>query len=158
MVGELNFNTKWTEDYLKTNYPDYYPNCGQDCDDKRLIKYIKRARKAGYDDSQIKEILLKNEWAPWIIDQAIELVKISRTSGPKYTSEKNPVTVYLDVDVLKAIEKRAKKNMFTVQDQVEDILRRSCVRVTKIKQDSDKLDDMFIKLFSRRDSGRPRKE
>lgn len=156
MVGELNFNTKWTESYLKENYPDYYPNCGQDSEDKRLLKYIKRARKAGYDDSQIKEILLKNEWAPWIIDQAIELVKISRASGPKYTSEKNPVTVYLDVDVLKAIEKRAKKNMFTVQDQVEDILRRSCVRGTKIKQDSDKLDDMFIKLFSRRDTGRPR--
>jgi hypothetical protein len=150
-------NSGFTEDYLKKNYPGYYPDCGQDSKDKRLIKYIKNARKAGYDDSQLKEILLKNGWAPWIIDEALLTVKISKSSGPKYSSIKNPITVYLDIEVMEAIEKRAKKNMFTLQDQIEDILRRSCVQSKKIKQDEDKLDDMFVRLFSRKNTGRPKK-
>ena len=65
--------------------------------------------------------------------------------------------IYLEHEVKELIEKRAKKNMFTLEEQIEDILRRSCVNTKKAKSFADeKLDDNFIKLFSRRNTGRQR--
>jgi hypothetical protein len=122
-----------------------------------LIKFVKEARKRGYDDSQIKEALLKNDWQLDIINAGFAIAKINKDSGPKYTV-KNQVMIYLDSEVLKALDKRAKKNMFSLNEQIEDILRRSCIMGKKIKQQEDELDDMFVKLFSRKDVGRPRKE
>ena len=53
--------------------------------------------------------------------------------------------------------KRAKKNMLTVPEQIEDIIRRSCVNTKKNSEAQDNVDDAFLKLFSRKTSGRPRK-
>ena len=48
------------------------------------------------------------------------------------------------------IEKRAKRNMLTVPEQIEDIVRRSCVNTKKNSEVQDKVDDLFLKLFSRK--------
>jgi len=110
---------------------------------KELVKFIIKARKRGFDDYQIKEPLLKNSWAIDEIEDAFASLK------PKY-KYKNKVSIFLDNELLKIIEKRAKKNMFTIPEQIEDILRRSCVNVKKVKKQDEKLDDMLVSLFSRR--------
>lgn len=108
-----------------------------------LTKFIKEARSKGYDDLQIKEILMKHSWPIEEIEKAFSSFK------PKYKF-KNKVCIFLDTDLLKIIEKRAKKSMFTIPEQIEDILRRSCVRTKSMKAQSEKLDDMLITLFSRK--------
>ena len=122
---------------------------------QELVLFIAEARKRGFDDSQIKDSLLRHNWPLAEINAAFNSLKITASSGPKY-QDKNRLTVYLGNDVLKALEKRAKKNMFNLHEQVEDILRRSCTRAKQAGQDTDKIDDMFVKVFSRKSCGRPR--
>ena len=43
------------------------------------------------------------------------------------------------------------------QEQIEDIVRRSCVNAKKTSETQDNVDDLFLKLFSRKNTGRPRK-
>ena len=109
---------------------------------KELVEFIREARKRGFDDYQIKEPLLKNGWPIEEIEKAFCILK------PKYKF-KNKVSLFLDSDILKIIEKRAKKNMFTISEQIEDILRRSCIRLKPTKKE-EKLDDLLVSLFSRR--------
>lgn len=109
----------------------------------QLTKFIKQARSKGYDDLQIKEILMKHSWPVDEIERAFSAFK------PKYKF-KNKVCIFLDTDLLKIIEKRAKKNLFAIPEQIEDILRRSCVRTKSMKAETEKLDDMLISLFSRK--------
>ena len=61
------------------------------------------------------------------------------------------VTVSIDEDVKKIISKRAKKNMLSLKEQVEEILRQSAVR-TKAGQGTSKFstDDKLVEIFSRR--------
>jgi len=109
----------------------------------QLTKFIKEARNRGYDDLQIKEILMKHSWPVDEIENGFSKLK------PKYKF-KNKVSIFLDTDLLKIIEKRAKKNLFAIPEQIEDILRRSCIRTKNMKAESEKLDDMLITLFSRK--------
>jgi len=109
---------------------------------KELVNFIKEARKRGFDDWQIKEPLLKNNWPIEEIEKAFCALK------PKYKF-KNKVSLFLDSDILKIIDKRAKKNMFTTSEQIEDILRRSCIRLNTTKK-AEKLDDLLVSLFSRK--------
>ena len=113
-----------------------------------LVKFIKEARRRGFDDYQIKEPLLTRGWP------LVEVEKAFASLTPKYKF-KNKVSVFLDSDILKLLEKRAKKNMFTLSEQIEDILRRSCLNTKKVHKEEEKLDDMFVKIFSRKSSGRP---
>jgi len=134
-----------------------------------LIKFIIEARKRGFDDWQIREPLLKNGWPECWVESAFLAIKQqqdaklktkSRISGNKIVYKyKNSLTIHLDSEILKIIEKRAKKNMLTIAEQIEDIVRRSCVNVKKAQgENSDKVDDVFLKLFSRKNCGRPGKK
>ena len=109
---------------------------------KELIKFINEARKRGFDDYQIKEPLLKEGWSIDEVEDAFASLK------PKY-KYKNKINIFLDNELLKIIEKRAKKNMFTINEQIEDILRRSCLRLSTTKKE-EKLDDLLVSLFSRK--------
>lgn len=109
---------------------------------KELVKFIKEARKRGFDDYQIREPLLKKGWP-------FELVEESFASLRTPIKFKNKVCVYLDSDLLRIMERRAKKNMLNVHEQIEDILRRSCINQKKSTAE-EKLDDKFIALFSRK--------
>lgn len=114
---------------------------------KEILNFVKEARKRGFDDYQIKEALLKHKWPL----NEIENCFISLNPKIKF---KNKVCLYLDSDVLKALEKRANKNMFTISEQIEDILRRSVINSKKVKKEDDKLDDMLVGLFSRKNTGK----
>ncbi|MEK6952622.1 MAG: hypothetical protein AABX29_06420, partial [Nanoarchaeota archaeon] len=109
---------------------------------KALVKFIKEARKRGFDDYQIREPLIKHGWPLEEIEKAFNFLK------PKY-KYKNKVSIFLDNEILKKLERRAKKNMFTLPEQIEDILRRSILSQRKSTQE-EKLDDKFLAYFSRR--------
>jgi len=114
---------------------------------KKLLGFIKEARKRGFDDFQIREPLLKKGWPLEEIEKAFYTLK------PKYKL-KNKVSIYLDSEVLKMIDKRAKKNMLTLSEQIEDILRRSCVNMKKGASNPAKCDDGLVSIFSREKRGR----
>ncbi len=61
------------------------------------------------------------------------------------------ITLFLDDELFEALRKRAKKNMFKVTEQIEDILRRSVLsQRLKRKVPDDKLDDRLVGIFSRK--------
>lgn len=68
------------------------------------------------------------------------------------------ITISIDEDVQKVIAKRAKKNMLTVKEQVEEIVRQSAVR-TKYGMTGSTLksDDALVDIFSRDKRGKKRK-
>lgn len=69
------------------------------------------------------------------------------------------VTITLNEDEEKILNKRAKKNLFTLQEQVEDIIRRSCVTsANKSSVPKIKVDDRLVGVFSRQRSGRKKKK
>ena len=111
-----------------------------------LVKFIKEARKRGFDDYEIREPLLKEGWA---LDEVEAAFFSLRPKKREHISFKNKVTIYLNNDLLKLIEKRAKKNMLTLPEQIEDILRRSTLSLKKGKLTGEKLDDLLVSLFSR---------
>ncbi len=106
----------------------------------KLVKFIKEARKRGFDDFQIKEPLLKNGWPHAEVERAFSFIT------PRYKF-KNKVCIFLDSNVLNILEKRAKKNMFNLHEQIEDILRRSSINARGRKK--EKLDDLLVSIFSR---------
>lgn len=118
--------------------------------DKNLVNFIIEARKRGYSDLQIKEPLLRNGWAVNKIDSAFDYL------NPKFKS-KNQICIFLDAEILKRLEKRAKKNLFTIPEQIEDILRRSCVMGKQSTgAGKEKIDDLLVECFSRSKRGRKR--
>lgn len=131
-----------------------------------LVRFIKEARKRGFEDWQIREPLIQQGWFTGEIKEAFEEVKEEENKKLKKKQVvnnkvvyvyKNSITIHLDSDIIKIIEKRAKKNMLTPTEQIEDIIRRSCINTKKKTETQDNVDDLFLKLFSRKASGRPRK-
>jgi len=66
------------------------------------------------------------------------------------------ITIDIDDKVHKVISKRAKKNLMTIREQVEDIIRRSAVNAGK-DTSSDKVDDTLVSVFSREMRGNRKK-
>lgn len=113
---------------------------------KQLVRFIKQGRARGFDDYQLREPLLKAGWPVDEVDAAFGSFK-------QPLKFKNKICIYLDNDVLKVIEKRANRNLMTVSEQIEDILRRSAVNLKHTAPKPEKLDDMLITLFSRKRRG-----
>ena len=68
-------------------------------------------------------------------------------------------TIDLTDEEIKVLEKRGKKNMFSLKEQIEDIIRRSCVNYkTKSRTRPIKVDDKLVAVFSRQKSGRKKKK
>ena len=68
------------------------------------------------------------------------------------------ITITLSDEEKKIIKKRADKNYFSLKEQIEDIVRRSCIFAKKragMKQ--IKVDDRLVGIFSRQRRGRKRK-
>jgi len=112
---------------------------------KQLIKFIREARKRGFDDLNIKTPLLKHGWPIEEVEKAFAFLNKSKDK-PKF---KNRVEIWLDNKLLNIISKRAEKNMMNLHEQIEDILRRSCLNLKKSKK-QEKIDDLFLTFFSRR--------
>ena len=117
----------------------------------KLLEFIQEARKRGFTDIEIKEPLLKNNWPQEEIEKAFIYLQ------PKFKL-KNQICIFLDEEVIKMLEKRAKKCMLTLPEQIEDILRRSCLGIKNKKLSYDsKLDDTLISLFSRKNTGKKKR-
>ena len=64
------------------------------------------------------------------------------------------ITIDIDEDIQKIISKRAKKNLMTLREQVEEIIRQSAVRTKAGSVSGDKIDDTLVGVFSRSKRGR----
>ncbi len=69
------------------------------------------------------------------------------------------LTINLDKDEIKILTKRADKNYFNLKEQVEDIIRRSCITYKKSQQYyTIKVDDKLVSIFSRMRRGPKKKK
>jgi len=69
------------------------------------------------------------------------------------------ITIDIDEEVHKIISKRAKKNLMTIREQVEDILRKSAVSTkNKTSNTNGKIDDTLVSVFSREKRGNYRRK
>lgn len=68
------------------------------------------------------------------------------------------ISIFIDQDEEKILKKRAKKNLMTLREQVEDIVRRSCVMSKRKQFPKDNVDDKLVKIFSRSRRGRKKKK
>lgn len=107
-----------------------------------LVRFILEARKRKFTDNKIREVLLSNGWPKHEINHGFQALQDKHHL-------KESLTIWLDDEIMNILEKRAKKNMLTIPEQVEDIIRRS-VANQKPTQKKEKLDDMLIGLFSRK--------
>ena len=65
------------------------------------------------------------------------------------------LTITLDEAELNLLEKRGEKNFLSVKEQVEDIVRRSCINYAKgTKTSGFKCDDKLVGIFSKDGRGR----
>jgi hypothetical protein len=114
--------------------------------EKQLIDFIIEARKRGFSDFEIRRALIDNRWPEKIVESAFQSFTPARLA-------KNQVCIFLSSEVLTDLEKRAKKNLMNLEEQIEDILRRSCARKsTSVQQ--EKIDDLLVSCFSRSKRGR----
>lgn len=109
---------------------------------KKLKDFITESRKRGFSDLQIRNSLTNYGWPLNLVEKAFVSL------NPKFKF-KNQVCIFLGDELLSKLEKRANKNMFTISEQIEDILRRSCISKKKTPAE-EKLDDRLVSLFSRR--------
>jgi len=68
------------------------------------------------------------------------------------------LTISLDAEEVKILKRRAKKNLLTIREQVEDIIRRSCISSSKGGYRPLKIDDKLVGIFSREKRGRKKKK
>lgn len=115
---------------------------------KDLVNFIKEARKRGFSDLQIRVPLIQKGWPISQIESSF-----SYLTAKEKLKMKNQITLFLNDELLDSLGKRAKKNMFTVSEQIEDILRRSCIN-KKSTPKQEKLDDLLVTCFSRKNTGK----
>jgi len=109
---------------------------------KALTKFIKEARKRGFSDLESRDMMIAKGWPVVEIEKAFLLLQ------PKFKL-KNQICIFLNNEISAKLQKRAKKNLFTISEQIEDILRRSCA-TKKRKKFIDNIDDKFLGYFSRK--------
>jgi hypothetical protein len=122
----------------------------------KLLNFINECRKRDFDDYQIKQALTSKGWPEDIVNDAFQILH-EKSKKEKVDKYKNKVTIYLDNEILKNLEKRAKKNILNLHEQIEDILRRSVLSCKKGYPQPIKVDDKFIEIFSRERRGRKKK-
>jgi len=67
-------------------------------------------------------------------------------------------TIDLDEAEIKILKRRAKKNLFSLREQIEDIVRRSCIMSKGRSYRTVKVDDKLVGIFSRERKGRKPKK
>ena len=68
------------------------------------------------------------------------------------------ITIRFGKELMKEIEKRAKKNYLSVPELIEDIVRRSMISYKGGTRRPLKIDDKLIAIFSREKRGRKKKK
>lgn len=80
------------------------------------------------------------------------------TKNKTDSSDKKMITLFLSQELINHLEKRAKKNMMDLSEQIEDILRRSTINQWKTSIYDEKIDDKLVSIFSRQRTGPKKKE
>lgn len=142
---------------------------------EKFAEYIQECRKRGFNDDVIRDSLVQKNWSEEDIDRAFAYVnnveikeevrghevlskEIDEEVKKKEKEYGKSVVIFLDEDIRTALEKRAKKNMFSVDEQIIDILRRSTLSMRNKKSlPEDKVDDNLVPLFSRKNTGQKKK-
>lgn len=109
---------------------------------KQLITFINKARARGFLDEDIIKPLVDEGWSNDEIDEAF-------TSLRDRAPASSTLTIALDKNVMVALKKRARRNLLTPEQQVQDIVRRSMANARKSTR-SEKLDDLLVAIFSRK--------
>jgi len=65
-------------------------------------------------------------------------------------AKKREITIFLDANAYKKLEKRAKANFLTVSELISEIIRRSLIAMKRGNVQGGTSDDKFIEYFSRR--------
>ena len=69
------------------------------------------------------------------------------------------ITIELGEKEIKILKKRAEKNFLDLKEQIEDIIRRSCINISKnIGYKQIKVEDRLVEIFSRDKRGRKNKK
>ncbi len=69
------------------------------------------------------------------------------------------ISIQLDEKEIKLLKKRAEKNLLTLNEQIEDIIRRSCVNASSKTAPLDaECDDKLVSIFSRQKKGNKRRK
>jgi uncharacterized membrane protein len=68
------------------------------------------------------------------------------------------VTINIDEKIRKILEKRANKNLLSLREQIEDILRRSAVNYKSGTSAAIKVDDRLVEVFSREKRSKKKKK
>lgn len=68
------------------------------------------------------------------------------------------ITIKIDEEEVSILRRRAKKNMLDLREQVEDIVRRSCINAKTKTVSKTKCDDKLVDIFSRDKRGKKRKK
>ena len=112
--------------------------------DSKLLKFVVEARKRGFSDPEIRQPLLDKGWPSQEVDKAFKFLEDKM--GRKLRLE-----ISLPEDIIKIVEKRARKNIMSLEEQIEDIIRRSAINA-KLKKSigPEKIDDLLVSIFSRR--------
>jgi len=65
------------------------------------------------------------------------------------------ISIQLDEKEIKLLKKRADKNLLSLREQIEDIIRRSCVNASsKASAPENVCDDKLVTIFSRHKKGK----
>lgn len=124
---------------------------------EKYAEFIRECRKRGFQDVAIKGALLDKGWPEEEIDNAFHYVNMKdEEREQKYKRQKfgSSITIFLDDELRTLLVKRAKKNMLSLPDQIEDILRRSTLGQKGKKSIYDtKVDDKLVSIFSRKKTG-----
>ncbi len=64
------------------------------------------------------------------------------------------LTISIDEKIKKVLEKRAKKNLMSLREQAEDIIRRSASNYKLGIHANVKADDTLVEIFSRNKKGK----
>ncbi|MEK6897305.1 MAG: hypothetical protein AABW93_02125 [Nanoarchaeota archaeon] len=64
------------------------------------------------------------------------------------------LTISIDEKIKKILEKRAKKNLMSLREQTEDIIRRSASNYKLGIHTNVKSDDTLVEIFSRNKKGK----
>jgi hypothetical protein len=122
----------------------------------KYVEFIKEARSRGFGDLVIRNALLEKGWPLNEINIAFNYISTMRDEEDEFEEykSKNQITIFLEDDLLELLVKRARKNLLTLPELVEDILRRSTINQKGKKAlINEKLDDRLVGLFSRKRTG-----
>ena len=68
------------------------------------------------------------------------------------------ISIQLSDEEIKILTRKAEKNLLSLKEQIEDIIRLSVLRTKKKPLSQQKIDDTLVSIFSREKKGRKRRK